>query len=214
MSVREKPGISVRLTTPRAHNAVGFVRRISDPRSWAGLCLLAAFSTPAWAAEQDSWTIRILPATKLVLAQPGPSQPGPVKLGPALAAPAPPPHEPSAKSAAYDPAPAPKATHAPAHTNAGGPQIIPNRPHAAGPPRRPGYSDVYRSIPFSRAEYVAHPSYRSEATLGLLLNQMPYPSTGAPRVPQYGYVTPYSFDNTFGTPTFSSTFYWMPLSNW
>jgi hypothetical protein len=50
--------------------------------------------------------------------------------------------------------------------------------------------------------------------LGLLLNQMPYPSTDAPRVPQYGYVTPYSFDNTFGTPTFSNTIYSLPLSGW
>ena len=54
--------------------------------------------------------------------------------------------------------------------------------------RRPSYAEVYRSVPFSRAEYVAHPSYRSEATLGLMLNQMPYPATGEPNVPQYGYV--------------------------
>lgn len=63
-------------------------------------------------------------------------------------------------------------------------------------PSRVGYYQVYRSIPFSHAEYAANPSYRQETALGLLFNQFPYTSInknmGVPRVPRYGYVTPYS----------------------
>jgi hypothetical protein len=198
MTVRENSGISVRLTAPRAHNTVGYVRRISDLRAWFALCLVAAFATAA--SADDSWKIRILPATKVRLAQapatPRPSQP----------APAPGPQEPAAQPMpkTYDPAPVP--AKAPA---AGEMRIIPGRPHSAGPPRA-SYSDVYHSIPFSRAEYVAHPSYRSEAALGLMLGQMPYPATGEPAVPQYGYVAPYLYDNTYGTPTFYNMFYAQP----
>jgi hypothetical protein len=39
------------------------------------------------------------------------------------------------------------------------------------------YADIYRSIPFSRAEYDADPSYRHDATMELL--------TGNPRPPRY-----------------------------
>jgi hypothetical protein len=184
MTVREKSGISVRLTAPCAHNAVGRVRRISDPRGWSALCLLAVFSATALGADQDSWNIRILPATKLVLAQAPPAKPAPQ------------PYEPATKAA---PGPAPPA---------GELRILPGRPHAAGA-RGPSYADVYRSIPFSRAEYVANPAYRNETALGLMLNQMPYPSNH-PAVPQYGYVTPYQFDHTFGVPASSNLFYPMP----
>jgi hypothetical protein len=90
-------------------------------------------------------------------------------------------------------------------------RIIPGRPHSAAPSGRPSYADVYRSIPFSWAEYAANPSYRSQAALGLMLNQMPYPNTNPTPVPQYGYVTPYSFDRTYGTPSFSEMFYPMPV---
>ncbi len=38
--------------------------------------------------------------------------------------------------------------------------------------RLPRYSDVYRTIPFSRAEYDADPAYRHNATMELLLNQL------------------------------------------
>ncbi len=197
MTVRENSGISVRLTAPRAHNTVGHVRRISDLRVWSALCLMA-FATSA--SADDSWNIRILPATKVRLAQ----APG----APRASQPAPPPsaQEPGAKSApkTYDPAPAP--AQAPA---AGEMRILPGRPHSAGMSRA-SYSDVYRSIPFSRAEYVAHPSYRSEATLGLILGQMPYPAAGEPPVAQYGYVAPYLYDNTYGTPTFYNMYYSMP----
>jgi hypothetical protein len=178
---------------------VGFVRRISDPRCWSALCLVAALATSASAGDTDSWQIRILPATKLRLAQaPAPAMPGSAKPAPAPGL-----QEPNATPKTYDPAPAP------ANKPSGQMRIIPGRPHSAGPPRA-SYSDVYHSIPFSRAEYVAHPSYRSEATLGLMLGQMPYPATGEPPVAQYGYVAPYLYDNTYGTPTFYNVFYSQP----
>jgi hypothetical protein len=202
MTVRENSGIQVRLTAPRAHNTVGLVRRISVPRLCVALCVGAALSSAAVAADQDAWTIRILPATKLRLAQATPPS------HPALPSqPAPPPYEPGTKSAPQANPSAPTATHAPP---ADGLRIIPGSAHAAGPMRRPSYTEVYRSVPFSRAEYVAHPSYRSEATLGLMLNQMPYPATGEPNVPQYGYVAPYQFDNTYGTPLSYSVYYGAP----
>ena len=204
MTVRETSGIPVRLAAPRVHNAMGRVRRISVPRRWVTLCVLVALATQASAADKDrdSWKIRILPATKLTLAQ---------AAAPKLA-PAPAPQEPGAKPApnTYEPAPATEKGSAPS----GQLRIIPGPRHSAAPSGRASYGDVYRSIPFSWAEYAANPSYRSQATLGLMLNQMPYPSTSASQVPQYGYVTPYSFDNTYGTPNSANIFYSWPLGGW
>jgi hypothetical protein len=201
MTVRETTGIPVRLTAPRAHNAVGHVRRISVTRGWVVLCV-AALATPALAAgkDQDAWKIRILPATKLTLAQAAAPK----------SAPAPAPQEPGAKPAAntYEAAPGTDKGSAPS----GQLRIIPGPRHSAALAGRPSYADVYRSIPFSWAEYAANPSYRSQAALGLMLNQMPYPSTSASQVPQYGYVTPYSFDNTYGTPNFANLLYWNSFS--
>jgi hypothetical protein len=81
-------------------------------------------------------------------------------------------------------------------------------------PGRASYADVYRSIPFSWAEYSANPSYRSQAALGLMLGQMPNGGSGGSQVPQYGYVTPYSWDRTFGTPNSANIFYEWPLGSW
>jgi hypothetical protein len=194
MLLHEKSGISVRLTASRANHVSRRVWRISDLRWSLGFCLLAACATPTFAADHDSWNIRILPATKLALAPRQAPQPTP----------APAPYEPGTKPKPASPTPA---------TSAGpsGPmRIIPGSAGVAGPPHLT-YADVYRTVPFSRAEYVANPSYRSSTTLGLMLNQMPYPSTGQPPVPQYGYVAPYQWDNTYGIPTFSNIFYPMPV---
>jgi hypothetical protein len=173
---------------------MGRVRRISVPRRWFALCVVAALATQASAADknQDSWKIRILPATKLTLAQ---------AAAPKLA-PAPAPQEPGAKPApnTYEPAPATEKGSAPS----GQMRIIPGPRHSAALSGRASYGDVYRSIPFSWAEYAANPSYRSQAALGLMLNQMPYPSTS----------TPYSFDNTYGTPNSANIFYGWPLGSW
>jgi hypothetical protein len=195
MTILGTSGIPVRLTASRAHNAVGHVRRISVPCLCIAGWLWTAFPASAGAANKDSWEIRILPATKLSLAQ----------SGPATSAPAPAAREPAtdASTRTYE-------SQAGARPS-GQLRIIPGPRHSAAPGGRPSYADVYRSIPFSWAEYAANPSYRSQAALGLMLNQMPYPSTSATQVPQYGYVTPYSFDNTYGTPNFASLFYWFPL---
>lgn len=53
------------------------------------------------------------------------------------------------------------------------PAVIPQ------PVRSPRYSEIYRSIPFSRAEYDADPAYRHNATMELLLKQL---RPAAPRV--------------------------------
>jgi hypothetical protein len=193
MLLHQKSGISVRLTASRANHVSRRVRRISDLRWSLGLCLLAACATSTLAADHDSWNIRILPATKLALASRQAPQPTP----------APAPYEPGTKPNRAPGTPAASAGHS-------GPKIIPGRSRVAGPPHVT-YTDVYRTIPFSRAEYVANPSYRSSTALGLMLNQMPYPSTGQPPVPQYGYVAPYQWDNTYGIPTFSNIFYPMPV---
>jgi hypothetical protein len=160
------------------------------------LCVAAALARPVAAADKarDSWEIRILPATKLTLAQ---------AAAPKLQA-APAPQEPGAKAApGYE-----------GVASSGPLRIVPGPVRSAPLAGRPSYADVYRSIPFSWAEYAANPSYRSQAALGLMLNQMPYPSASATQVPQYGYVTPYLWDNTYGTPNSANLWYWLPLSGW
>ncbi len=56
------------------------------------------------------------------------------------------------------------------------------------------YRDIYFSIPFNRVEYNAYPSYRHDATMELLFNQM------RPTVIQRGttYVHPYSASSNYG----------------
>lgn len=49
--------------------------------------------------------------------------------------------------------------------------IIPNAPGGAVVNGR-RYEDVYASIPYSRAEYLANPGYRHEATLEILFGQL------------------------------------------
>jgi hypothetical protein len=78
MTVREISGIPVRLAASRVHNTVGLVRRISVARGCVALCLAAGLSTTAAAADKDPWTIRIVPATKLTLAQTTPPKSAPV----------------------------------------------------------------------------------------------------------------------------------------
>lgn len=45
------------------------------------------------------------------------------------------------------------------------------------------YQEIYKSIPFNRAEYLANPSYRHEATISLMLDQ-PYVTNGPKNIPQ------------------------------
>jgi hypothetical protein len=190
MMVREISEAKVRLTASRANNAAGRVRRISVTIALiAGLFAGFATSAQADGNKSDSWNIRILPATKLMLAQAAPPKSAPVA------------QEPGAGTAAkgYEP---------PVAGAPGQLRIIPGPSHAMRAQGRPSYAEVYRSIPFSWAEYAANPSYRNQTALALMLNQMPYPSASASQVPQYGYVTPYQWDRTYGVPSFTGTYYW------
>jgi hypothetical protein len=206
MTVREISGTPVHRTASRANHTAGHVRRISV---WqlSAVCFAALSTTAAArAAEPDSWTIRIIPAPRYAVAQAAPkrptSAPAPAPQEPAVV-----PHQAGATPAANYSPPVPPTEPQGASS---GMRIIPGNRYR-GMAGRASYSEVYHSIPFSRAEYVAHPSYRSEATLGLMLNQMPYPATGEPAVPQYGYVTPYLWDNTYGTPVSYQIYEGLPL---
>jgi hypothetical protein len=68
---------------------------------------------------------------------------------------------------------------------------------AASAPTARSYAAAYSSIPFSRAEYQANPSYRHDAAMELASGQL-RPTTIFRNAPQpivndYGYVTPYSY---------------------
>jgi hypothetical protein len=192
MMVREISATKVRLTASRANNAAGCVRRISVTSLLvAGLCAGLAARAQADDKNKDAWNIRILPATKLI-----------AQVAPPKSAAAPAPQEPGGNTPArgYEPQTA---------GASGQPRIIPGPSRSMrAPGGRPSYADVYRSIPFSWSEYAANPSYRNQTALALMLNQMPYPSASASQVPQYGYVTPYLWDRTYGVPSFTGTYYW------
>src|SRR5205823_3447861 len=55
-------------------------------------------------------------------------------------------------------------------------------------PQTAMYRDVYASIPFNRAEYNAYPSYRHDATMEFLFNQM------RPTMIQRGTTNVYHYD--------------------
>jgi hypothetical protein len=178
---------TVRLAASASGNALQRrVRRISVRVVFGAALLVAASIMPVAApANDDSWNIRIAPATKL-MAAPLP-----------MAAAGPGTRPSSAPPPAYEP-PAPGAQAGTAPSGPAPMKIVPNR-----------YEQVYRSIPFSHAEYAANPSYRQETAMGLLFNQFPYTSinknVGVPRVPQYGYVTPYQTNTWYRTWTWSGT---------
>ncbi|QDU78566.1 hypothetical protein Pla110_02700 [Polystyrenella longa] len=93
---------------------------------------------------------------------------------------------------AVQPAPAPEAQL---------PTIVPSRTIAQT--SVPNYTEIYKSIPFNRAEYLANPSYRHEATMSILLKQ-PYVTNGPKnirqRVPKAVRTSPWSKT----TPWFNS----------
>lgn len=66
------------------------------------------------------------------------------------------------------------------------PTITPRlKPQNTATTQGPSYSDIYQSIPFNRAEYLANPSYRHETTLSIMLGQPVItngPKTVEPRV--------------------------------
>jgi hypothetical protein len=78
------------------------------------------------------------------------------------------------------------------------PIITPRSPDQAPFPLPPPpaqtamYRDIYFSIPFNRAEYNAYPSYRHDATMEFLFNQM------RPTVIQRGSTHNYNYDMGYG----------------
>ena len=87
------------------------------------------------------------------------------------------------------------ATKIPSETIA--PQPAGDQKGVAAPVSR-SYAEAYRSIPFSRAEYQANPSYRHDSAMELLFGQM-RPTTIVRYAPQpvaneYDYITPYYYN--------------------
>lgn len=122
---------------------------------------LTLSTVPAGAAED--WTIQVTPRTtsaadqRMLLAQ---NDEGPVIT-------------PLKKPQAVPAPPQPGVTEGDAAAPANGP----------GPLDLSQYESIYNSIPFSRAEYVANPGYRHQATMSLILGQ-PYAVTPAGYTPQ------------------------------
>ncbi len=119
--------------------------------------VLCGFTTPANAEEESDWKIKITPriVAKLDTAQEGAD----VVL--------PPVPKPTAKEVTM-------------------PEIYPADrsplPDKDCCPQLTTYKQIYDSIPFSRAEYVANPSYRHETTLSLMLGE-PVITNGPKTVP-------------------------------
>jgi len=164
MIATRTPVSKVRLTATQSVDAQsanamrGHVWRISVATLAA---LGSSLTAQATAAEKDSWTIRIVPAFKS-FAPPAPM------IGRLVVQNGPPKATPGGTPPMMEP-PVAKGTQ--------GPRIIPSR-RGFLPLGHPNFYDIYRTIPFSRAEYEANPSYRSQATMAILLqlaSQAPYP---------------------------------------
>jgi hypothetical protein len=171
----------IRQTTPRSANALKSanalwrrVRRISVLSTLLYAVLGAATAAKAAPPAKEPWEIQIIPATKMMF---------PPAMGTAL------------PGAPQNPNEMPEGAQGREQT----PPRGGDRPRVAAIPPGMIYYQIYRSIPFSNAEYHANPSYRNEATLSLIFNQMPYYSIvkeqGNQMTPLYGYPTP-SFYST------------------
>ena len=95
------------------------------------------------------------------------------------------------------PAPVPSSATKPVCENCGLPTITPKRrDHDEVPPvvvpQTANYRDIYFSIPFIRAEYDANPSYRHDATMEFMFNQM------RPTVIQRGTTNVNHYDRGYG----------------
>jgi hypothetical protein len=178
----------IRQAAALASPGLARLRRIS-----VSLVLGAAMLVPmsVFGQAADARAIRIVPATKL--------------RAPSLATDA---GQRSVQVAALQPAkPAPAPADERLQAGSDGLQIVPALPGSVAPPGRPSYAQVYRSIPFSRAEYDANPSYRHETTMSLLFNQLPQmqiiKQQGPPIVREYGYITPYRYDWGYGAMNYN-----------
>lgn len=163
----------VRQTAPRSGNAAWrHVRRISVVCAllWAPLIASPPAKAAPPAPSKEPWEIRIIPATKMMFAPPaGAALPGPPQN----------PNEMPERGSDRDQMPQQRGADR-ARMAAVAPGTI--------------YYHIWKSIPFSNAEYHANPSYRNEAALSLIFNQMPYYSIVKEQsnlqTPLYGYPTP------------------------
>jgi len=148
----------VRQTASQSHNALRrHVRRISVT-TIAGSLLVFSLSIAIGAdSKKDDWTIRIIPATKSMPPAPFPMQ------GPRS------PDRTGKPPANLPPLPAPERPEMGQQ-----PRINPMR-KTEGSADYARYSQIYRSIPYSRLEYQMNPKYRQELALALLFNQFPPP---------------------------------------
>jgi hypothetical protein len=194
MQLRRINRVQVRPTAFRSGNAAWRpVRRISVSVSTVLVFCLCVSLARSAGPDKSPWNLRIVPATKARLAAPAPPAPMVDEMS----------AQEAGKGAPHvPPQPSPPAM-GPKH------ELPPNSGY-----NRSAYYDAWRTVPFSRAEYAANPSYRSEATLGLLFNQMPVMSiikqSGQANVPEYGYITPYRYNRQSGSAMSYNFFYPKP----
>lgn len=152
MTALSRQAFKVRQTATRDGNVPRrHVGRISVSMVLAFAVLSVASMANAEGSKADNWNIRIIPATKMRLVPPPPPM---IDQAAGMG--------PTSQAAISQGAP-----------RDNGPRIVPGptnfRNHG-----RAQYYQIYRTIPFSRAEYMANPSYRNDLTMGLIFNQLPY----------------------------------------
>jgi hypothetical protein len=178
MSIQHETHI-IRQTATRSANAAKStnapwrrVRRISVLSAVLCTAIIATSAGKAAPPAKEPWEIRIIPATKMMF---------PPAMGAAL------------PGAPQNPNEMPEGAQDREQTPPRGGE----RARVAAIPPGMIYYQIYKSIPFSNAEYHANPSYRNEATLSLIFNQMPYYSIVKEQTnqftPLYGYPTPFFY---------------------
>jgi hypothetical protein len=170
-------------------------------------CLPADAATPA--AEDSDWQVVIRPAAPRNVEASTMTNDDVEQV--AYQPPAPPMPEPAAPS----PAPAVEVESLPATTDVAEASEVTETQFGdwtvtiAPQPRQPGvainglkYEDVYASVPYRRAEYLANPGYRHEATMEIMFGEL-RPKTVVshyqPRVvprPLYSVYKPYRYSQT------------------
>jgi hypothetical protein len=179
MTALSRQAFKVRQTATRDGNVPRrHVGRISVSLGLALAALSAASMAKAEGGKADNWNIRIIPATKMLVPPPPPMIDQAAGVGPTS-----------------------QATTSQGAPRDNGPRIVPGPTNFRNHGRAP-YYQIYRTIPFSRAEYMANPSYRNDLTMGLIFNQLPYTTVfkqmGPPSMNGYGPMSP----SPYGSPPY------------
>lgn len=127
------------------------------------------------AVGDGEWTVAITPAGRASIGRTDEfaSADGPIITPARNAAPTPPPTpEPPEGSDAVAVANAVEIGETVAVVSSDGAIVETDGPAVALPVRYRSYRDAYRAIPFSRAEYLANPSYRHDSAMELLFGKM------------------------------------------